>query len=253
MAGDKKVKVIACRSLAKDMDVVAGRLGIEITPEYLPHGLHNEPNVLRTRLQKAIDEATADDAPDLIAVGYGVCGRGTIGVRARSVPLAIPRVHDCISLFLGSDAAYRRQFDRCPGTYYITGGWVNEESDPNGPNAFAGHLGEPWPQYSEEALAEKYGRENAQAIRYFLDSWKRNYSRVAFIDTGLEGKDRYADHARRMAEDFDLEYAELPGDVTLLSKVLTATETTDDVLFVPPGHVIAHDAAGKRLTAAACE
>lgn len=62
-------------------------------------------------------------------IGYGLCGRGTVGVVARDVPLAIPRVHDCIALFLGSDARHREQFAKHPGTYYVSAGWV-EEKDP---------------------------------------------------------------------------------------------------------------------------
>ena len=66
----------------------------------------------------------------MIAVGYGVCGLGTVHLQSRGTPLAIPRVHDCIALFLGSDAAYRSEFARYPGTYYVSAGWVREKGHP---------------------------------------------------------------------------------------------------------------------------
>jgi len=37
--------------------------------------------------------------------------------------MVIPRVHDCISLLLGSRRQYDSEFDQFPGTYYLSKGW----------------------------------------------------------------------------------------------------------------------------------
>jgi hypothetical protein len=126
----KRVHVIACGVLGIDLRDLAGRLGLEVSLQFLPGGLHSTPLELRRQLQEAIDEATARRMGDMIAIGYGVCGLGTVGIHARTIPLAIPRVHDCIALFLGSDRAYKEQFSRYPGTYYISAGWVQEKATP---------------------------------------------------------------------------------------------------------------------------
>ena len=44
-------------------------------------------------------------------------------------PLVVPRSHDCIALFLGSDAEYHEQFRHFPGTYYVSAGWVEEKGE----------------------------------------------------------------------------------------------------------------------------
>lgn len=119
-----RVHVLACGVLAADLRVLAGRLPARLTLDLLPGKLHNTPHDLRRRLQERIDAVSAAGGADAIAIAYGICGRGTVGLAARAVPLWIPRVHDCIALFLGSDAAYREQVARYPGTYYVSAGWV---------------------------------------------------------------------------------------------------------------------------------
>lgn len=245
-----RVHVIACGVLSIDISAAADRLGIEITTDYLPGGLHDRPSELRQRLQETIDAASsAGETPGLIAVGYGVCGRGTVGIHARTVPLVIPRVHDCIALFLGSDAAYRREFHACPGTYYISAGWYNEKVQPRSQKQVrrASACKADDPAFAE--LVGKYGPENAEAITEFLSSWTRNYSRAAFIDTGAGGRERYASYARAMAKEFGWVYKELPGSLDLLEKTLDAEASTPEVLVVPPGYVTTYDPLARGLEA----
>lgn len=246
MAEGNRAHVIACGVLAIDIRALAARRGIEATTEFFEGGLHDRPAELRRRLQEAIDAAAAQGGSSRIVVGYGVCGRGTVGLRARRVPLVLPKAHDCIALFLGSDAAYRREFWRAPGTYYISAGWFEEKVQPRAQRR-ARRRGERRADSAE--LAAKYGDENAQAIVEFLNSWQKNYKRAAFIDTGSARRARYAAHARAMAEEFGWRYEELPGDLGLLEKLLTAEATTDEVLVVPPGHATAFDAAEGALKA----
>lgn len=243
-----KISVIACGVLAADLKHLAPTLGPDISLHFLPGGLHATPERLRIELQKTIDAISRDDAPARIVIGYGVCGRGTVGLHARTVPLVIPRVHDCIALFLGSDAEYRRQFAAHPGTYYLSAGWAEEKGD-GGPRRNMGSDGAAHPLYNTyEQLAEAYGTENADYIRDFMQSWTRNYTRSAFIDTGIgQKKDHYAQKASDMACRFGWEYARLAGTHDLLHEALTTTGTSDTILVVPPGGITRYDALRRRL------
>jgi N-methylhydantoinase A/oxoprolinase/acetone carboxylase beta subunit len=249
--GLPRVHVIACGVLAVDLEAITKRLGLSVTTTFLPGGLHNNPHELHLRLQKAIDAASDPAKADWIAVGYGVCGRGTVGLQARGVPLAIPQVHDCIALFLGSDRAYREQFAKYPGTYYFSAGWVEEKVRPwSSEEKEPGECRSPL-AHDLETLERQHGRENAEAIRDFLNSWHHNYQRAAFIDTG-EGRgrrDRYAEMAKAMATEFGWAYEEIPGTHELLTRLLVAPGTTEGILVVPPGHATLYDAAQRRLRA----
>ncbi len=268
------IHVIACGVLAVDLRQVIQELQLDIRTTYLPGGLHNNPKELRRRLQAAIDEVSADPQVGQIAIGYGICGRGTVGLHARHVPLAIPRVHDCIALFLGSDAAYRREFARYPGTYYVSAGWVREKVQPSGsqpagddpacrppipvnalpapPSAgdpTAAPAGCPWSDPELQGLVARHGAENAQAIQHFLSSWQRNYQRAAFIDTGTPEHRRYAQVAADMAARYGWKFEELPGSTQLLKKLITCQSTDQEVLWVPPHHVTDYDPVGRGLQA----
>ncbi len=252
----KPVHVIACGVLAVDLKAIVDRLGLDVSMEFLPGGLHTNPSELRERLQRAIDVASSSHRGDVIAVGYGVCGLGTVGVHARNIPLAIPRVHDCIALLLGSDAAYKEQFARYPGTYYISAGWVEERAQPQAMRDDEPSGGQPeslqcgTTSLDFGQLVAKHGRENAEAIRHFLSSWQRNYQRAAFIDTGVPGRRRrYATIAQAMADEFGWSYEELSGTGELLTRLLRSQRSTDEILMVPPHHVTAYDPVGKGLMA----
>ncbi|NQT21162.1 MAG: DUF1638 domain-containing protein, partial [Planctomycetes bacterium] len=241
MAEVNRVHVVACGVLALDIRALAEKLGMSITTDFLEGGLHSTPGELRRRLQAAIDRTSAAGGCDKIAVGYGICGRGSVGIHARNIPLAIPKAHDCIALFLGSDAAYKQEFSRFPGTYYISPGWFEEKVQPSSTRNEKAEKKSEQQTGELERLTQKYGEDNARAIIDFMNSWQRNYQRAAYIDTGCGEDSKYARHARALAEEFGWKYEVLPGNLSLLEKMLTANQTTSEILVVPPHHVTAFD------------
>jgi len=251
-----RIHIIACGVLRIDLEEAIRELGLQVSFQYLPGGLHSRPHELHRRLQEAIDETSAVSTVDRIAVGYGVCGLGSVDIHSRDIPLLIPRVHDCIALFLGSDTAYKREFARYPGTYYVSAGWVEGKSQAPSSGAADSQSGDDRPlvgggptQEEFRRFVKEYGEENAEAIKRFLNSWQSNYQRAAFIDTGARRRERYADIARAMAAEFGWKYENLPGSRAMLVKLLTAKETNDEILVIPPHHVTIFDPTGRKLKA----
>jgi N-methylhydantoinase A/oxoprolinase/acetone carboxylase beta subunit len=243
----RRIHLIACGVLRADVAEILSKRELPISVEFLPGGLHDRPHELRERLQQAIDEvssaaASAGGGCERIVLGYGLCGRGTVGLEARAIPLVVPKVHDCIALFLGSDAAYKREFKRFPGTYYVSAGWYEEKVRPasDGKRRVVRQSDQRGDQVRE--LARKYGEEAAEMIVDFLSSWQRNYQRAAFIDTGAPRKRVYAEHAKAMAEELGWKYEALEGSVDLIVKSLTVDRSTDEIALIPPHHVSIYDA-----------
>lgn len=243
----KKTYVIACAVLAVDMRHTAETLGMDLETRFLEAGLHNNPRLLNTRLQTAIDEISASGEADRIIIGYGVCGKGTIGVRSRSIPLVIPKVHDCISLFLGGDQAYKDQFRKYPGTYYLSAGWCEENAEPMSQRRQRAWFGSEKLEFDD--LVRTHGQEAATTTFKFLNSWQKNYQRAAFIETGAKQSARYESYAKEMAREYNWEYARIKGDPGLIQKMLLAEKSSREVLFVPPEHVIGFDAITSALSA----
>jgi len=97
--------------------------------EFLSQGLHDIGAAgMQQRMQDAIDAVS--DEYDAIALGYGLCNNGLMNVEARKLPLVIPLAHDCITPISGSRDNYLREFDKEPGTYFKTSGWIERNDSP---------------------------------------------------------------------------------------------------------------------------
>ena len=209
-------KVIACATVIEE---VLPLLPGDMTYEVFDFGLHLTPERLRSKLQGAIDAASAE--VDTIILGYGLCSMAAVGLKATRCTLVIPRVDDCIAIFLGSHQAYLEQFSQEPGTYYLTKGWI-EVSDT------------PFAEY--ERLAEKYGPKRAERM---IKLMLKNYTRLAFIDTGHYEQERYRAYARSTAARFELRYEEIPGSKALVEKMLYGPWDGDFVI-ARPGETISY-------------
>jgi len=208
---------MACATVIEEM--------LPILPPGMQHqvfdfGLHVNPEKLRRTLQAAIE--AVDGQYDTIILGYGLCSLAIIGLKAAHCRLVVPRVDDCISIFLGSHSAYRQQARTEPGTYYLTKGWVEVGDTP----------------FSEyDRMVQRYGLERAKRI---LRIMLMNYKRLALINTGLYEMDRYRDYARRVAERFGLRYEELEGSTALVQKMIYGPWDSDFVV-VSPGEEIRYE------------
>jgi hypothetical protein len=211
----RSLHVIACATVIEEM---LPHMPPDASWRELDFGLHLVPDELRKRLQEAIDEATADT----VVLGYGLCSMAAVGLRANGCTLVVPKVDDCIAIFLGSCAAYQQQSRAEPGTYYLTKGWI-EVGD------------SPFNEY--ENLVERYGKEDAD---YVMGAMIGNYRRLAFIDTGSRDQDRYREIARTTAERFGLRYEEIPGSDELIRRTLHGP-WGEDFIVAAPGHTIAFE------------
>lgn len=243
----KKAHIIACAVLAPDLKESAAELGLDVEFKFLEAGLHNNPQLLRERLQAAIDELSVNADCDRIVIGYGICGKGTIGVQATTVPLILPRVHDCIALFLGGDRAYQLEFKKYPCTYYLSTGWCREKTDPGSQKGRWTYFGDKKLDYDD--LVAQHGEAAARQTFDFLNSWQKNYQRAAFIETGAGASGRHEHLAREMAAQYNWRYEKIQGSRTLFKKMLTVQKSTAEVLRVPPEHVIGFDPIRSTLVA----
>jgi len=226
-----RLRAIACEILYREMCLIAANSPNIIDLEFMPKGLHDlGPEGMRQALQERID--AADPAVyDGIVMGYGLCSNGTAGLVARSVPLVVPRAHDCITLFLGSKESYQAYFDRHPGTYFRTTGWT-ERDFCNQRGSIPHRLGT---DRTYEQYVEQYGRENADFIQEMLGSWERHYDRMAFIDVGVANFLPYAEEAEREAIQRGWSFERLQGNLGLVEALLDGPWLEDRFVVVQPG------------------
>lgn len=212
---ERRVKVIACATVVEEL---RPRLPAGVDCQTLDFGLHIQPTLLKEVLQEAIDATTN---ADVIVLAYGLCSLAVIGLHSERSTLVVPRVDDCISIFLGSRQAYKQQARSQPGTYYLTKGWI-EVADT------------PFDEY--ERMVEKYGPARAKQL---MEIYLRHYTRLALIDTGQYDLDRYRAYTKATAERFGLRYEEIQGSTALIEKMVDGP-WDEEFVVVPPGRAITY-------------
>ena len=225
--------LIACHVLWREACHMASLSPHFFTFDFLRQGLHDTPELLKEKLQQAVDATPAES--EAVLLGYGLCSNGAAGIVARDKPLVIPRAHDCITLFLGSKERYRDYFDAHPGTYWYTPGWIECAVQP-------GRL-----RYEllRKDYAEKYGEENADYLMEMEQRWMKEYSNAAYVDLGFCDTERHKAFTRECAEWLGWNCDELKGDGSLLRDFLAGVWDEARFLTVPPGYELrpSHDAA----------
>jgi hypothetical protein len=231
-----RVKLIACEVLTREISRAAASSPHVFDITYMPFGLHATPDMLRERLQAEID-ACEGSRCEYIVLGYGLCSRGTAELAARSIPIVVPRAHDCITLFLGSRERYNTEFLDNPGTYYYTAGWIERSEGEVDQGYISDKKGnDAQDRYRE--YVEKYGEDNAKFLLEQEQQWLSHYSRAALLDTGVGDIEVYREFTRRIAAAHSWEYIEKPGDDALIRRIANADFAGDDFLTVNPGQKI---------------
>jgi hypothetical protein len=212
----ERTLLIACATVIEE---VTDLMPSSMDSIVLDFGLHLNPDNLKSRLQQEID--AAGDRYSAIVLGYGLCSMAVVGLRANHCRLVVPRVDDCIAIFLGSAAAYKAQAQKEPGTYYLTKGWIEVDDTL-------------LKEY--QRLIGQYGQDRAEQIMGIM---LNHYTRLAYIDTGHQDQQRYRDYARRAAKLLKLRFEEIPGSNTLVRKMVTG-QWDEDFVIADPGQTLTY-------------
>lgn len=211
--------VIACGGIKEELEHLRKEAGEDAPAvQYLRQDFHRAPDKLHEELQKTLDQLPSEY--NQVVLGYGLCSNATAGLKAPAQGLYIPRVHDCISFYLGSREKYREEFKKNPGTYYLTSTWINNQKDP---------LGSMRNEYTE-----RVGPEMArEAMEYEI----RNYSRISFIETPNTAP-RYLEKAKENADFFNKELVVYKSNDTYFRKILFGPYEAPDFVYIAPNNEV---------------
>jgi Protein of unknown function (DUF1638) len=194
--------IIACAVLRDSIRKLSGDQAPPVL--VMDYGLHLTPRKMRAAIQEQIDALAK---PHLILIGFGLCGNGLVGLMSRAHTLVIPRADDCVALFFGSRAAFLREFQCDPGTYYLTPGWLECQGEPRKACFVA---------LTPEDL-ERYRPQARQVADFCSERWGWQYKEVV-------GSNAF------IARLLDFLQGGIPGD---------ARRDPDDFVIIRPGEEVA--------------
>jgi len=205
-----RLKIIACKVLYRELSYLTATCENYVDITYIKQGLHDTPQILTEILKEEIRKIDEGDdihstKPeygvdfDAIILAYGLCSNGIVGLSSKKYPIVVPKVDDCISLFLGSHDEYLKQHEKNHGTYWYTPSWIENSSMPSEQSSKA--------RYKE--YVKLYGKENAD---YLLESMLsiKNYSRAGYIEWDELKFPKYEEYTRKAAEFYGWEFETPP-------------------------------------------
>jgi hypothetical protein len=228
------LKLISCEVFFREISLCAAVSPNTVDLELTEKGLHDKSDVLRASVQSRIDAVESGGRKyDAVLLGFGLCGNALNGISARSVPLVLPRAHDCCTLFLGSRAAFEERFRDRPSTpfssagYMERGGTFMREADAELAPGVSGSL---------EELIARYGEENGRYIHETLSGGRgAGNETLVFIDVPEMSCLGYAEKCRIQAEAAGMRMETVRGDMRLIRMLVDGEWDPREFLIAPPG------------------
>jgi hypothetical protein len=227
-----RLQLIICKVLQREAYYCAARSSNIVDVVLMEQGLHTEPEKLRSQLSKTLAK-TSDiqgNPYDASLLGYGLCGKGTVGLSA-TIPLVIPRAHDCITLLLGSKERYKSYFESNSGTYWYSPGWIETGTQPGSERS----------ENLYEVFRKKYNDEKARYLVEIEKEWTKKYNKAVYIDWGLGNTGSYKQYTKNSAKSLGWNYEELKGDPGLMQRFLDGCWQENEFLILNPGQKISED------------
>ncbi|MDR2443258.1 MAG: DUF1638 domain-containing protein [Deltaproteobacteria bacterium] len=213
--------IVACDVIKTELIAAVGDRDVYL--HFLPYSLHSTPQEMGGKILEGIEVVRAQGARRL-ALGYGLCANGVVGVGYDDGPLVMPRCHDCIAMLLGSPKRYFEMFRKLPGTYFLTDGWVRNDADP-----LSSVLIRYTPRLGEKKAFRGMSLELA------------NYKAFCFVNNGVGDQEAIRARTKENCQAFGKEYLEVKSDINYFHNLVAGPHSEDDFISLASGQKIVNE------------
>lgn len=208
----KKTVMIVCKSILPEVTGVLEKLQCSYPMMVMDAALHDRPEELKKKLQETLDQLENVDRV-LLTIGY--CGGSVKGLKAGDFEMILPRVDDCITMFLGSKEK-RKAVKNEERTFFLLKGWLDSER-----NILAEY----------QRIVEKYGEDNADMV---MEMMYQHYLKFDLVDTGLFEIEPQLEKMEQIAQLLDKEYEVLQGTDSMMERLISGPYDEEHFVLVKP-------------------
>ncbi len=219
--------IFACEILDDEIKKALHETGNHDPVIWFDSSLHMYPQKLHDRLQAEIDGLDQQDLYENILFTFGYCGNAIAGLKSLKSNLIIPKVNDCIDLFLHDNP--ERAAIRSQGCYFLTHGWLKS------PHSIVNEY---------QHYIEKYGIKKTTRI---MDVMLAHYHFFTMIDTESYKLDECALIVKEAAKELNLQVNTQKGSIQLLVD-LFSNRWSDDFCLISPGETVSLEHFGEIST-----
>lgn len=207
--------ILSCPTLRGELLAALDAQNADIPVHFMPYELHGDIKYLHEYVQKMIDSLGNVDRIYICTTG---CGGGTIGLKATTAELVLPRTRDCLDILLSGDDLKRDDRRNLRGIYY-TASWMDFSKNS---------------EIDVEKLIAKCGQEEAEA---FLRKLYNGFKDFYIIDTGCYDVEEVRNYLAPLMKILGTEIKELKGEYKILHKMVTH-QVDQDFVIVPKGEAV---------------
>ena len=215
-----KQLLLSCKSLQRELEQVIAATKFDGEVHFLSERLHASPPTMHATLQSYIDNNK--DAEKIIICVSG-CGKSTVGLKATTADLILPRTMDCIDILLTGTGIQRPQ-----GAIFMTQSWMN----------FTKAM-----DICHEKMIAKMGYDAAaELLRKIYHGFEDFY----IIDTGTYDTREVENYITPLVKILDGQLHYLPGKFQVLYKMLGGNYDQDVIQIPRGGQLSIHEFDGLR-------
>ena len=238
-----RLALLACAVFEREIALHTADAKHIAETRFFEMGLHDRPDKLCAVLQENLEAVDARTDIEAVVLAYGLCGRGTAGLRPLRHKLVIPRAHDCITVFMGSKEAYAEHQRRCPTCYYYTPGWNRGRRVPG-------------PERLEAVKTELAKKFNPDDVEFLIETERAQWAlhdTATYLDLGTDDAQAEAEYARQCANWLGWKFEHQHGDPALLRDLLWGNWDDQRFQIIEPGMQLGHSPDEKILRAEPAE
>ncbi|MBQ7318249.1 MAG: DUF1638 domain-containing protein [Phascolarctobacterium sp.] len=210
-----KAIILSCPTLRGELLTALTVHNADIPVHFMPYELHGDIKYLHEYVQKMIDSFANVDRIYICTTG---CGGGTIGLKATTAELVLPRTRDCLDILLSGDDLKRDDRRNLRGIYY-TASWMDFSKNS---------------EIDVEKLIAKHGQEEAEA---FLRKLYNGFKDFYVIDTGCYDVEEVRTYLEPLMKILGTNIKEVKGEYKILHKMVTH-QIDQDFVVVPKGECV---------------